>query len=248
MAISSVGSSSYQDMKARFDAFRSGKSTLNKQDLQQIKDDLSSDSTKDSKAADGIQQLIDNFSKVDTNGDGISADELKKAADAGEITAPAIPEGGKHAHRGHHGGKGGHPGGATEAPGGAANATDGTTNSKQSDLMGYDLFIQFKKQSQSNAAAAASTASTDTSSSSSASSTGNTTTDLLAVLNKTSKSDGDSDDSSSSSDSSNSSKSSSSNTTSLARAFAQQLFKAYGNGGSNGLGNMSSLLGAGVVG
>ena len=89
MSVGNITSSSYESMIAKFESFRSGKSTLQKADLEQIQ----SDSTNKT-AAEGMNELIAKFSQIDTNGDGMSLDELKTAGDSGTISKLRPPTGG----------------------------------------------------------------------------------------------------------------------------------------------------------
>lgn len=54
-------------------SFQSGKTNLSQDDLTAIQSDLSSQGIQE---ASSIDELIENFSEIDTNGDGISVDEL----------------------------------------------------------------------------------------------------------------------------------------------------------------------------
>ena len=96
------GISSINGYADRLKAFQSGQANIQKSDLQAVEDKLkSTDPTKAAK----IDQLIQSFDKIDTNGDGISAQEFSTYQKSQGATAR--PAGGHHHHHG--GGKGAKP-------------------------------------------------------------------------------------------------------------------------------------------
>jgi hypothetical protein len=89
MNISSLGSSSLYSTSATSSRnFRSTQETVSKDDLSQLASDLKSSGTE---ASNLLQTLQTNFEKIDTNGDGISFDELQAYAKANGLTLPKGP-------------------------------------------------------------------------------------------------------------------------------------------------------------
>lgn len=74
MSVSSISSSdsSLSAIRDRFQAFRSGKSNITKDELKAIKDEFGSKNP--------ASKLYDNYDKVDLNGDGVSFEELQTYA------------------------------------------------------------------------------------------------------------------------------------------------------------------------
>ena len=72
MAISSAKEALANDnkIKEKLDGFRTGSKTLSKSDLQNIKNNKSSDST-------ALSEVISNYDKIDINGNGLSLSELQ---------------------------------------------------------------------------------------------------------------------------------------------------------------------------
>jgi len=220
-------------MRAQFESFRSGSSKLQKSDLEDLKTALTTEGVTDEKSTSGIDELISKFSEIDTNGDGISTDELDTAAQSGAITMKG-PQGGPPPGGMKGPPPGPPPGGMGGGPGGATGSEDEQQGVAQSDLMGYDLFEEFKKKLQEQSdLTAQNTDSTDASTS-----TEETLIDLLSQLNKSSES--------ASEDSSDSS-SSESNAQSLAKMLNQQIMAAYGRNSSPQQFDVSSLLGDGIT-
>ena len=74
MSISSV---SVNSMFAQMQQFKSGKTNLQKADLQKMQEQVGQTQTQ---GASPFDALLENFDKIDTNQDGISIDELKSFA------------------------------------------------------------------------------------------------------------------------------------------------------------------------
>lgn len=261
MSVGSISSSGFEAMRARFESFRSGSTKIQKTDLEEAKATVASrsssetGSSKEATKSQGIDELIEKFSQIDTNGDGISADELDSAVQAGTITQPQ-GGGGPGGMKGPPPG-GPPPGGPPPGGKGGAQKSGGTS---QSDLMAYDLFEEFKKKLQADSAVTATTSVTSatessetdetsetddsTSSTESTSTTdatnlnGKETLDLLAMWGKKSanaQSDPGASDSGSSKGKG------------LAASLIQQLLKSYQQQASGISSEAVSSLGAGVV-
>ncbi|HNW34445.1 MAG TPA: EF-hand domain-containing protein [Candidatus Ozemobacteraceae bacterium] len=79
MSTGGISSSDVSSLRDRFQQFQSGQARLQKEDLTQLKDKLAS---ANDPAAAGVDSLIKAFDKIDTNSDGMSADELDAYANA----------------------------------------------------------------------------------------------------------------------------------------------------------------------
>lgn len=253
MSVGGVSGSGYESMRARFESFRSGQTRIQKSDLDEAKSAMGGKTAETSKSKEaggsqGIDELIEKFSQIDTNGDGISAEELDAAVKTGTISQSQGPGGGKPA-----GMKGPPPGGPPPggAPPGGMAGQQKNGGTSQADLMGYDLFAEFKKKLAGEAAAATgsteeATAAEETTEAESTAETeaadsleqitGQETLDLLAMWGKSSseKSRNGSDDSGPRSKSRE-----------MASALVQQLLKAYQQ--QAGLTSDVSALGSGMM-
>ncbi|MBF0543217.1 MAG: hypothetical protein HQM08_02230 [Candidatus Riflebacteria bacterium] len=96
MSVDNISGSTsiFEQMRAKFQAFRQGQTNLQKSDLESFKTALSSQSNATDKPSGRLDELLSNFSKIDTNGDGISANELKTAETSGVVSAPPPPPSG----------------------------------------------------------------------------------------------------------------------------------------------------------
>jgi len=232
MSVGGISGSRYESMRAQFESFRSGSSRLQKADLEELKTALTSEGVADEKATSGIDELISKFSEIDTNGDGISTDELETAAQSGAITMKK-PQGGPPPG-GMKGPPPGPPPGGMGGPGGAQGTEGEQQGVAQSDLMGYDLFEEFKKKLQEQSdLTTQNTESTDASAS-----TEETLLDVLSQMSSSSESEfEDSSDLSSSK----------SNAQSLAKMLNQQIMAAYGRNSFSQQFDVSSILGGGIT-
>jgi len=90
MDVSSVGSSSqaYGTNAATFRNFRNGQGTISEDDLDQITSQMESSGMK---VPDLLQKMQSNFKSIDTNGNGISYDELQTYAKANGLSLPKGP-------------------------------------------------------------------------------------------------------------------------------------------------------------
>ena len=238
MSIGSISGSSYESMRSQMEAFRSGKTRIQKADLEEIKSAGASQNASAGKAAGGIAELIEKFSEIDTDGDGLSTEELQKAIEDGTITAPeggpgGPPPGGPPPG----GGKGPPPGGMKGPPpggrGGGGKVDEEENGVAQSDLLAYDLFAEYKKQLESqNEALLAAAEEASASGTTSASQTQEV--DLVSLLNQ-------------SADTESETESSADQAKNLMNLLTRQLFKAYNQQSSMNQLSASSILGDSVV-
>ena len=84
MSVGNVGSS-LSSMQDRFKSFQSGKSNITKSDLEDIQSKFKSSGKSAPKV---LEDLSKKFDKIDTNGDGISINELKSYGQGRGITIP----------------------------------------------------------------------------------------------------------------------------------------------------------------
>lgn len=89
MTIESIGSSSCDSSWLK--AFRAGSKTLSKDDLTELQSKLQ---TQGVNAASVLNNISGNFDTIDTNGNGISFDELKTYAKTQKSSLPKPPDGG----------------------------------------------------------------------------------------------------------------------------------------------------------
>lgn len=118
MGLQGMGSASeMQQMRAhmqQMQKFHSGETNLSMEDLMQMQQNAPSDAPKE--ANEALSTIIDSFDKIDTNGDGISIDEMTTFAESTGLhlgPPPGMMMGeGPHQGRGPGGpgGKGGHGG------------------------------------------------------------------------------------------------------------------------------------------
>lgn len=245
MSIGGISGSRYESLRTQFESFRSGNSKLQKSDLEELQTALSSEGTSGSASNTGIDELIENFSKIDTNGDGISSEELDSAAQSGVVSAPSRPEGGPGKMKGPPPGP--PPGGGMGGPGGAGGpgGTKGSERTEeqgaqsgtaQSDLLGYSLYEEFIRKIQEQAGSVSSSSSNDDAES--------LTGSLSSLIDALSEANGSSE---AVSDENASTSLSTGEADALARMLNQQIMQAYGRNTSLKQMTVSSLLGEGVT-
>ncbi|HOY67696.1 MAG TPA: hypothetical protein PLP29_12470 [Candidatus Ozemobacteraceae bacterium] len=238
MSIGGISGSRYESLRTQFESFRSGNSKIQKADLEELQTALSSGEASKGGSTGSIGELIDAFSEIDTNGDGISVDELDTAARSGIVSAPRKPGQGPDKMKGPppgpppEGGMGG-PGGAKGMSG--TDGQDTQTGTAQSDLLGYSLYEEFLRKIQEQAEPVTSSAADTSESSANA---------LSSLTESDSEQVGSSEASAV--------KESSSSLTdqeaqSLARMLSQQIMQANGRYASAQQTTISSLLGGGLT-
>lgn len=234
MSIGGISGSRYESMRTQFESFRSGNSKIQKSDLEELQATQSAAGSAGGSAA-GIDELIENYAQIDTNGDGISVDELDGAAQSGILSGPRKSREGPDGMKGPPPGPppGGRPGGPR-----GTNETDGQksqTETAQSNLLGYSLYEEFLQKLQEQAGSVSSSSNDDSESSADSLSS---LVDALSEANGGSEAVSDDDASTSLS---------TGEADALARMLNRQIMQAYGRNTSLKQMTASSLLGEGVT-
>lgn len=237
MSVGSISGSAFESMRAKFESFRSGQGRLQKADLEEIKTAIGSQEGSQDPALENISELIEKFSEIDSDGDGISSEELSTAAENGTISAPSEPPGGQRAGGPPYGPP---PGGMPPGPppGPPPNGENGDSNAIQAQSgqffgLNFDLFGT-SGSDEDDSVASNETTGTDAES--------HLVEQLIEELNESSSSSGTAD-----SEDSSDSDLSESQAKNLTRFLAEFIRKTYEQNALTAKSDSSSLLGEGLV-